>query len=176
MFSYLSMELKIIPFGRIPDAILNAVSEELKSMYKISLSVLQEMKLPKETYNQLRRQYNSTKILEFLAKNFDERILGIVKEDMYSHGLNFVFGEAQLKGKFSVVSIARLDPMFYGKPFDERLFVERSVKEAIHEVGHTFGLEHCPNKKCVMSFSNTIFDVDRKGKNLCEMCKLQLGL
>ena len=47
----------------------------------------------------------------------------------------------------------------------------------LHEVGHAlFALRHCNNPKCVMSFSNTIFDVDRKSKEVCKNCKTRAGL
>jgi archaemetzincin len=47
-------------------------------------------------------------------------------------------------------------------------------KETLHELGHILGLEHCPNPRCVMSFSNSIYDVDRKEARFCEMCKKKL--
>jgi predicted Zn-dependent protease len=30
------------------------------------------------------------------------------------------------------------------------LFAERALKEAVHELGYTFGLGHCGNPRCVM--------------------------
>ena len=50
------------------------------------------------------------------------------------------------------------------------------VKEAIHELGHTFGLFHCNNKLCVVYFSNSLYDTDRKGKRLCLDCKNKLRI
>ena len=32
---------------------------------------------------------------------------------------------------------------------DELLFREIIVKKVIHELGHSFGLPHCENKRCV---------------------------
>jgi len=133
-------------------------------------------KLPKSAYNQFRNQYNSSLILNSLEKNYKGRILAITKEDMYTEGLNFVFGQAKVRGNVSVISICRLDPKFFRQPEDKDLFEERIVKEAIHEVGHMMGLLHCKNRGCVMTFSNTIGDVDKKTKNLCEMCSMQLSL
>ena len=96
---------------------------------------------------------------------------------MYTEGLNFVFGQAKMKGRVAVVSIARLDPTFWHQPEDEELLEKRAVKECLHEVGHmAFGLGHCPNRHCVMNFSNTVGDVDKKTKFLCNSCKLQLGI
>ena len=138
--------------------------------------ITQVENLPKSAYNQFRNQYNSSLILNSLEKNYKGRILAITKEDMYTEGLNFVFGQAKVRGNVSVISICGLDPKFFRQPEDKDLFEERIVKEAIHEVGHMMGLLHCKNRGCVMTFSNTIGDVDKKTKNLCEMCSMQLSL
>ena len=96
---------------------------------------------------------------------------------MYTEGLNFVFGQAKMKGRVAVVSIARLDPTFWHQPEDKELLEKRAVKECLHEVGHmAFGLGHCPNRHCVMSFSNTLGEVDKKTKFLCDKCRRQIGL
>ena len=63
--------------------------------------------------------------------------------DLYVPVLTFVFGEAQLEGNCAVVSTARLHEEFYGMPASDDLLGERLLKEAVHELGHTFGLRHC---------------------------------
>lgn len=169
------IKLQIVPFDKIQQNILEAIKTEIQNTYKMRAEISAEEKLPKESFNPLRKQFLSIRILEFLSK-FDTRTLGITSKDIYAEKLNFIFGQAQLKGNAAVVSTARLDPMFYEKSFDIRLLTARAVKESIHEIGHVLGLNHCPNNKCVMSFSNVADDVDKKSENLCNMCKLQLGI
>jgi archaemetzincin len=95
--------------------------------------------------------------------------------DAYSENLNFVFGEASsLGGQVAAIYLARLRPEFYNHISDQQIFNDRIVKEAIHELGHTFGLIHCNNKKCVMHFSNSLYDTDFKNKSFCENCKNKL--
>jgi archaemetzincin len=168
--------LRIIPFGRIPKEVLEEISKELRYPFKILSDILEPRELPKEFYNTLRNQYLAEPILDFLLKNFKGNVLAVTDYDLYAEGLNFIFGQAQLNGRVAIISIYRLDPKFY-KQEDKNLLIKRAVKEAVHEIGHAlFGLMHCDNPKCVMSFSNTIFDVDRKSKELCKKCKEKAGI
>ena len=56
------------------------------------------------------------------------------------------------------------------------VFKDRIVKEAIHELGHAFGLIHCNNKRCVMHFSNSLHDTDFKNKRFALDCKHNLSM
>jgi len=95
-------------------------------------------------------------------------ILGITPYDLYSDGLNFVFGIASPLGRAALVSYARL------KTPDEMLFTSRLRKEITHEMGHAFGLEHCTTPGCVMNFSNSLLEVDMKSENFCPECRAKL--
>jgi archaemetzincin len=92
--------------------------------------------------------------------------LGVTSFDLYVPGMNFVFGEARCPGNVAVISTARLKP----KARNSRLFKERVVKEATHEVGHMLGLRHCDDVFCVMHFSERIDDTDEKHWAFCESC------
>jgi archaemetzincin len=133
--------------------------------------------IPKGAYNSNRGQYHSSPFLEALRKRVSDKrskILGITSLDLFTNGLNFIFGQAIMDGNVCVISIHRLRPEFYGQPFSEKTFFERSTKEAVHELGHSFSLQHCQNPSCVMYFSNQILDTDRKGENFCEKCQSQI--
>jgi len=104
-----------------------------------------------------------------------DRVLGVVDVDIFAPGLNFVFGQADISGKRALISLQRLRQEFYGLPRDESVFGERVLKEAVHEVGHTYGLRHCPDPTCVMHFSNSLPDTDLKGCNLCLICQEKIS-
>ena len=90
-------------------------------------------------------------------------------------GRGEAFGEAQLDGNCAVVSMARLGDEFYGLPAREDLMRERLVKEAGHELGHTFGLRHCADWRCVMASSHAVERLDVKGAAFCPRCRKALS-
>lgn len=90
--------------------------------------------------------------------------------DLYIPVLTFVFGEAQLTNGGAVVSTHRLRQEFYGLPADSDLLHDRLLKESLHELGHTYGLRHCPDYTCVMSSSNGVERVDLKSADFCPLC------
>jgi archaemetzincin len=120
-----------------------------------------------------RGQYHSTAILQRLerAGECDARVLGVTSVDLFVPVLTFVFGEAQLEGNCALVSMARLKEEFYGMPAREDLLHERLLKEAVHELGHTFGLRHCDDWRCVMTSSHGVERLDIKTAEFCAACK-----
>ena len=120
-----------------------------------------------------RNQYYSTAIIQKLerAADPDARVLGVTTCDLYVPVLTFVLGEAQLDGACAVVSSARLHEEFYGMPARGDLLRERLVKEAAHELGHTFGLRHCNDWRCVMASSHGVERLDVKTSEFCAACR-----
>ncbi len=124
-------------------------------------------------YSHQRKQYYSTGIIEKaieLTDIYDGKILILTEVDLYVPVLTFVFGEAQLGGKHSIVSICRLHEEFYSGQSNYKMLLERTLKEIYHELGHNFGLRHCNDWDCVMHSSNGIEEVDIKGNYYCSDC------
>ena len=106
-----------------------------------------------------------------LTEDINGKVLLLTEFDLYIPALTFVFGEAQLRGKHSIVSVCRLHEEFYLGKTDDQLLLKRSMKEVLHELGHNFGLLHCSNWDCVMHSSLGIEEVDIKGDSYCNDCK-----
>lgn len=139
-----------------------------------TVRAMPQIPVPPESFEALRNQYYSTKILKEMLRQVPGdalKMLGVTDKDLCIPILTYVFGEAQLGGTAAVVSLARLRQEYYGALPDRLLLLERLRKESLHELGHTFGLIHCPSKDCVMYLSNTVVDVDRKGRNFCRSCR-----
>jgi archaemetzincin len=99
----------------------------------------------------------------------------VVDEDLFIPILTYVFGEAQLNGRVAVISSHRLLNERYGLPADPGLAFDRLLKEAVHELGHVFGLLHCQDRECAMHISTYVEDIDLKSAALCTPCRRQLA-
>ncbi len=130
------------------------------------------------TYDSERRQYNSSQILLQLIRSAPAdtlKILGVTAVDLFIPILTYVFGEAQLDGIGALVSIHRLNNRLYGLPKNDHILRERLNKEAIHELGHTFGLLHCSTPGCVLSTSTYVEEIDQKSDQPCHECRAQIA-
>ena len=163
----------LVPIGEIDKKVIQVLKDDLNKVFKKPVAIGTRIPEPDDAYNQKRKQYLSTSILNSIVEQKEgipyEKILGIVDHDLFVPELNFVFGEASQSAV--VISLTRLKQEFYDLPQDQRLFHKRVLTEAVHELGHTYGLGHCGNPRCVMFFSNSLVDTDRKGSEFCSKCK-----
>ncbi len=169
----------LMPVGAVEERLLEAITRAVERTFNRPCGVGERLIEPAYAYDRRRGQYRVGEILLRLRR-LDmpqaHRLLGLVDEDCYTPGLNFVFGQAMAGGRDAVVALPRLRQEFYGLPKDEVLFQERAIKEAVHELGHTYGLGHCSSSRCVMHFSNSLADTDIKGAAFCERCRAELDL
>jgi archaemetzincin len=90
------------------------------------------------------KQWVSHSLLDWLleSNNLDSttKILAICDFDAYSDELNFVFGQAHLGRRLSEFIFLDSDELHVRKSNkNNNLFEQRVIKEAVHELGHTFG-------------------------------------
>jgi len=175
------MLIRVVPVGNPPEKILNAMCAQLESSLKIRFRMLAKVPVPKETYNQWRKQHNAETLMQIISNLPEVRFIdreipsmAITDEDIYYRGLNYTFSIQDPQKSSCILSLARMRPEFYDdKPNDAKV-TERLIKEAMHEIGHLKGLEHCTNPSCVMVFSASIAEVDQKKKEFCDRCKLKI--
>ena len=165
--------IKLISLGQVEPDVLEYLSLAIPCVFNTPCWNVGEVLDPQDAYDSKRAQYNSTKLLTRLLETQPQngdRVLGVTALDLFIPILTFVFGEAQLDGRVALMSTHRLSPQFYGLPDDKRLFYSRCEKEATHELGHTYGLVHCPSYNCAMHVSNSVEQVDLKPAAVCDSC------
>lgn len=127
--------------------------------------------IPMKAYDRARNQHRAEELLAAVREHNGRRVLGVTAHDVFTEGRDFAFGVADSGGLAAVVSLFRLR-----LKVDEATFRARAVKEAIHQLGRTFGLDDCTNRRCVMYFAASPEDIDRKSSGLCETCLLRANL
>lgn len=173
----------LLPLGRADRELVQGLSPALTRAFEVPVDILEcEIDL-EQFFDPERIQYNSSEIIRFLddtagvpvpKRRKGGKLLAVVSEDLFIPILTFVFGEAQLRGGTGVVSYHRLLNERYGLPPDAHLLQSRLEKEAVHELGHAFGLVHCALQDCVMHASTYVEDIDYKGGGFCPLCRVEL--
>jgi archaemetzincin len=164
----------LLPLGSVPEEILLYIRTAVEPVFEMPTRVLPSRDLPLSCYDPHRDQYFSTGLLKKMLRQLPRdalKVLGITPVDLFIPIMKYIFGEAQVSGKGAIISLFRLRPEHHGLNPDPELYWERIAKEAIHELGHTFGLTHCRDPLCVMNSSCLIGETDCKGTELCSTCQ-----
>jgi archaemetzincin len=165
--------LSILPIGPVDMQLLEWLGQALYDKFRMPAEILLPALDPAFALHAERQQYHSSEILASMQRYVSAntwRILGVTQFDLYIPILTFVFGEAQLKGKASVVSYHRLRQEFYGLPQDVDVLANRLLVESVHELGHTLQLTHCHDYQCAMAPSHSVEWIDIKDSGFCEDC------
>ena len=166
----------ISPIGPVDTGVIPPIQSALGDIFGFPTlmdRVLEDLSL---AYHHGRQQFHSTAILDMLAQAIPPecvKVLGITDVDLFIPILTHVYGEAQLGGTSCIVSTFRLDEGWEHTSSEPRS-TQRLVKEAAHELGHTFNLKHCRDPVCIMHYCRSLHDVDQKSMHLCRYCRILL--
>lgn len=174
--------IHLLAIGDVDRLLLEDLSDALADAFRfgpavagrLGCRILPTSLAPDFALHPTRMQVHSTEVLGRLP-NFVQpdtwRLLGVTEMDLYIPILTFVFGEAQVGNTCAVVSTHRLRQEFYGLPADGGVLMDRLLKEAVHELGHTLRLPHCEDYRCAMAASHAVEWIDLKGSKLCADCR-----
>lgn len=171
--------ITLVSFGQFPKDILEKTAVAVTEEYQCSVNLKDGHLDMGDFFDAARRQYDGNALLKQVqSMSFPEsdKSLGVFNVDLFIPILTFIFGQAFLGGNTAIASIYRLNNERYGMLPDEELLADRLKKEAIHELGHTFGLIHCRDPLCVMRSSTYVEDIDQKSSHLCANCRSMLQI
>lgn len=156
------MRITLKPFGPLDSGILEHLAKELRGFGIVEIAP--GSSVPANAYVKKRNQYLASAFFGACRDEPGDRVLAITAADLFAEHFRFVFGYGTMYDRYAVVSTAHLGPAPHSR------VLERIVKEAVHELGHTLGLDHDPDPSCVMHFSLDLEDTDRKGREFCATC------
>ena len=153
------------PAGEIVQLVVDLWDESVQAALDEAVA------MPSRAFDRVRDQYRAEELLAAVRERDGRRVLGVTAQDIFAEGRDFVPGLADPARRVALLSFFRLR-----LKVDAAAFRARALKEAIHQLGRTFGLEHCENRRCVMHAAAAPEDIDRKSSRLCETCLLRSRL
>ncbi len=168
----LSKSITICSLCPMDNMITEHVAGHISSRCGLQYKISSRMDSLKYAFDEKRDQYNSKLILKRLTERPHNslKFLAITKVDLFVPILKYVFGLAQVGSQCAIISTYRLRPQFYDHEPDQNLLIDRIGKTALHELGHSLGLTHCRDRRCVMHSSTNIGDTDFKRSDFCPTC------
>ncbi len=171
------MSVLVAAVGMAPEPTLARIADAVGAAFRLEVRRHGPLPEPAAAWAPSRGQWSATEFLRLLLAALPpeaSRLLGVTERDLFVPVLSFVYGQAQLGGPAAVVSLARLRPEFHGLAADPATLDRRAAVEAVHELGHTFGLVHCLERRCPMSLSIDLPDLDQKTAEPCPGCSALL--
>jgi archaemetzincin len=171
------MVVHLVPIGVVPQEMLDQVVKGLREHAPVDPVLEQAQDFPASARSPDKNRYRAAALLDWLANlpiDKTGKIMGITESDIFHPKGNIprwgILGLGSLDGRCSVLSTWRMKRKWENGGAPDWLVRERLWKTAIHELGHTLGLEHCPTVGCIMEDGHgTVKTTDRE-KELCPEC------
>lgn len=165
--------IAILPFINVDSTFINELEEGLQKQLIVDLIILDKKALPAPAFYKPRQRYIADSLLNFLRKlnnNRFEKIIGVTTKDISTRKDDIenwgILGLGTCPGEVCVISTFRV-----GKnKISKSVFLRRMTTLALHELGHTYGLAHCPVETCLMKDAGGKMNLD-DGDSYCDRCR-----
>ena len=164
--------ISIYRYGNFSVSKAQRLEKQLKCYFPEVVLKEQILTLPTEHYNKERNRYRGTGLFEELGKHRNgDAVIGLTDYVIFKpNEISQTYGIMGVSpvGTYKCVVSSKIPSS--GKEQSDDNF----VKLALHELGHAFGLNHCPDQHCYM------VDAEHKMKfpqttGFCESCKTKLN-
>lgn len=167
--------LEIVPVGAVDDGLLRTLGADVQAALGVQWHVGPPMALLAAWMDPATGLCRSVHLMHALIASAGaaERgraprwRLAIADAGFCAAGVGPILGEAVMEGCCAAVGLA---PLRAGSGADADVLRARLLTEALHELGHLAGAEHCGRASCVMYASRHIADTDHKGARFCPAC------
>jgi archaemetzincin len=170
--------IRLVPINAVDRVFLDRVAVCLEERFLATVEIERSVAVPRSALNSTREQLFVSALFGRLLRAMPEQdgmLVAVTHFDLYKTSHRFIFGDSDAMQRTAVVSLHRLRSEYYGEQPDANLLFQRTLKEAVHELGHLFGLKHCYNPRCAMYASHSIFDTDNKMSHFCETCDRRIS-
>jgi archaemetzincin len=170
--------VRIVPINTIDAVFLDRFALCLAERFLAAVRIERALVVARSALNATRQQLFLATLTSKVRRAFPESdgvLLAVTDFDLYKTSHRFIFGAADGTQGVAALSLHRLRSEFYGEDPDPNQLFQRALKEAVHELGHAFGLKHCYNARCAMYNSNSIFETDNKMPHFCEVCDRRMS-
>lgn len=164
--------ISIYRFGNFSNSTAQELALMLKGYFPNVVLKEKALTLPSEHYNKERNRYLGSGLFEELQKHQNgEAVIGLTDYVIFKpNEISATYGIMGISpvGTYRCVVSSKIPSS--GKEHKADNF----LKLALHELGHSFGLHHCPDQHCFM------VDAEHKMKfpqttGFCESCKEKLN-
>jgi archaemetzincin len=173
----------LMPFGDVPSEQLEAMSKAIADRVNVTVRIDPTRPLPPEAYYAPRKRWRAEKLLDAIDADPPAgawKVIGVTAAEISTTKgaiLDWgIGGLGSIDGRSCVVSTYLLRKHSRTKA----VLLRRLADLAVHEFGHTIGLDHCPTKRCVMrdAFGRLIKSIDSSSGQFCERCRrlVRLGV
>lgn len=170
---HLQRDIVILNDGVADEGMLAMLKEFLHRRFNLPVRVEKNPVVLPAAARPKRQQWELRELLKTVISRVrgDGRCVLLTCKDTFTQDMNWSTGIARCNGTTAVVSICRLDPTFWGEPYDRAWHYRRARKIVLHELGHTFGeFGHCEDWACAVHGSGSIGEIDKTGDDYCKHC------
>lgn len=168
---------QIVPLGQVDETHLAMARQAIEETFYARVIVTAPLPLPPRAFVKSRGRWRAEVLLEELRLRKEPgalKVIGLTDRDICTADPRSscwgIFGLGALGGESAVISTWRLGVRTNNPRLHSRL-----AKVVVHEIGHTFGLEHCPTAGCLMQDAQgTIVTVDNE-EVWCPVCREKLN-